>query len=74
MTVHISSVGAAILVVGIVLGYFVFKHTRSTAGSASKGDIVGAIICATAVISVLFIAFGGGAPEDFKSSETVGTL
>ncbi|MEU9095933.1 hypothetical protein [Streptomyces sp. NPDC048428] len=61
MTVHITDVGAAILVVACVVGYLVYKHSKTTPGSTSKGDLVGAITCGVAVLTALVILFGGGA-------------
>ncbi|MFG2994399.1 hypothetical protein ACGFZK_34745 [Streptomyces sp. NPDC048257] len=60
MTLHIDDVGLVILAVGLLVGHAVYKHTKSTAGAASKGDVVGAIGAAAAVITALFLLFGGG--------------
>ncbi|MET9519939.1 hypothetical protein [Streptomyces sp. NPDC002994] len=60
MTVHISALGAAILVVGCFVGYLVFAHTKGTPGPATKGDVVGAIVSAVAVITALLLLLGGG--------------
>ncbi|MFI8387497.1 hypothetical protein [Streptomyces sp. NPDC085540] len=60
MTLHIDDVGLLILAVGLLVGYAVYKHTRVAAGAASKGDLVGAIGAAAAVITALFLLFGGG--------------
>lgn len=57
MNVYIGSLSAAILLVGIVVGCFVYKHTRTSSG---HGDIVGAIASAAAVITVLALLLGGG--------------
>lgn len=61
MTVHITDVGAAILVVACVVGYLVYRHSKTTPGSTSKGDLVGAITCGVAVLTALVLLFGGGA-------------
>ncbi|MFH8476193.1 hypothetical protein [Streptomyces sp. NPDC018000] len=60
MTVHITDVGAAILVVASVVGYLVYKHSQATPGPASKGDLVGAITCGVAVLTALVLLLGGG--------------
>ncbi|WP_327386224.1 MULTISPECIES: hypothetical protein [unclassified Streptomyces] len=60
MTLHIDDVGLLILAVGLLVGHAVYKHTRGAAGPASKGDVVGAIGAAAAVITALFLLFGGG--------------
>ncbi|GGX46602.1 hypothetical protein GCM10010353_71450 [Streptomyces chryseus] len=60
MTVQIGEVGAVILVIGCLVGYFVFKHSKNTPGPASRSDVVGAIGSAVAVITALVILFGGG--------------
>jgi hypothetical protein len=57
LTVHIDSVGGVLLVVACVVGYFVYKHTRLT--PTGKGDVVGAIACATAVLTALILVLGG---------------
>jgi ABC-type Fe3+-siderophore transport system permease subunit len=57
MNVYIGPLGAAILLVGIVVGCIVYKHTRTPLG---RGDIVGAIASAAAVITVLALLLGGG--------------
>jgi hypothetical protein len=59
MTVHITDVGAAILVIACVVGCFVYKHTKATPGPASKGDIVGAITSGVAVLTALVLLVGG---------------
>ncbi len=61
MTVHITDVGAAILVVACIVGCLVYKHSKSTPGPTSKGDLVGAITCGVAVLTALLLLFGGGA-------------
>ncbi|MDQ0935064.1 hypothetical protein [Streptomyces turgidiscabies] len=61
MTVHIAPLGAAILVLGVLAGLIVYRHTQTTSGPASKGDIVGAIGAGVAVITALVLLFGGGA-------------
>ncbi|MER6256478.1 hypothetical protein ABT224_34535 [Streptomyces sp. NPDC001584] len=60
LTLRIDAVGLLILAVGLLVGHAVHKHTRAAAGAASKGDIVGAIGAAAAVITALFPLFGGG--------------
>ncbi|MFE4678208.1 hypothetical protein [Streptomyces sp. NPDC056723] len=57
MTVHIDPVGGVLLVVAFAVGYFVYKHTRQ--GLVGKGDIVGAIVCATSVLTALVLILGG---------------
>ncbi|NUK12724.1 hypothetical protein HRW18_33105 [Streptomyces lunaelactis] len=52
--------GEVILVIGCLVGYFVYKHSKNTPGTASRGDVVGAIASAVAVITALVILFGGG--------------
>ncbi|WP_406307194.1 hypothetical protein OHA61_39390 [Streptomyces sp. NBC_00885] len=61
MTVHIDPVGGALMVVACVVGYFVYKHTRQ--GPLGKGDIVGAIVCSTAVLAALVLILGGDHSE-----------
>ncbi|PJM93570.1 hypothetical protein CG719_21950 [Streptomyces sp. CB01373] len=50
----------AIMVIGCLIGYFVFKHsTHARPGlPATRGDIVEAISVACAVITVLMLLFG----------------
>lgn len=60
MTVYIEPLGAAILFVGIVVGYIVYKHTRTSTAPASRGDVVGAIGTAAVVITTLVLLLGGG--------------
>ncbi|MFF9870544.1 hypothetical protein ACF1G0_35150 [Streptomyces sp. NPDC013953] len=79
MTVHIDPLGAAILVVGLVVGCLVYRHTRSSVGPTSRGDIVGAIASAVAVVTALVLLLGGGskataeseAPHQMPSTGTV---
>ncbi|MFE6178381.1 hypothetical protein [Streptomyces sp. NPDC056464] len=60
MNITIDGPRAAILTVGFVLCYFVHKHTTDKIpGSAGKGDIVGAICAAAAVVMMLWALFGG---------------
>ncbi|WP_435217963.1 hypothetical protein [Streptomyces sp. bgisy034] len=58
MTVHIDPVGGVLLVVALVVGYFVYKHTQQA--PAGRGDVVGAIGCAAAVLTALVLILGGG--------------
>ncbi|MEV0937626.1 hypothetical protein ACIBMX_10390 [Streptomyces phaeochromogenes] len=60
MTVHINPVGGVLLVVAYVVGHLVYKHTRT--GPTSKGDVVGAIGCGTAVATMLLLVLSGGTP------------
>ncbi|MGW4824285.1 hypothetical protein ACWEP4_36460 [Streptomyces sp. NPDC004227] len=60
MNVYIEPLGAAILLVGIVVGCIVYRHTRASSAPASRGDIVGAIASAVAVITALVLLLGGG--------------
>uniref|UniRef100_A0AAU1M5P9 Uncharacterized protein n=2 Tax=Streptomyces sp. NBC_00148 TaxID=2903626 RepID=A0AAU1M5P9_9ACTN len=60
MTMHIDSVGGVLLMVACVVGYFVYKHTRPA--PAGKGDVVGAIVCGTAVLTALVLVLGGSQP------------
>jgi hypothetical protein len=57
LTVHIDPVGGLLLVVALAVGCFVYKHTRQA--PASKGDVVGAIVCATSVLTALVLILGG---------------
>ncbi|WP_406469366.1 hypothetical protein OH738_20940 [Streptomyces hirsutus] len=60
MNITIDGLRAAILAVGLVLCYFVHKHTTDKIpGSTGKGDIVGAIGAAAAVVMMLWALFGG---------------
>ncbi|MFG2586383.1 hypothetical protein [Streptomyces malaysiensis] len=60
MNINIDGLRAAILTVGLMLYYFVHKHTVDRlSGSAGKGDIVGAICAAAAVVTMLWALFGG---------------
>ncbi|MFA7765738.1 hypothetical protein [Streptomyces sp. NRRL S-448] len=63
MTLHIDDVRLLILAAGLLAGHAVHKHTKAAAGAAagaaSKGDVVGAIGAAAAVITALFLLFGG---------------
>ncbi|WP_406100623.1 hypothetical protein OG698_00090 [Streptomyces sp. NBC_01003] len=61
MTVHIDAVGGALMMVACVVGYFVYKHTRQ--GPLGKGDIVGAIVCGTSVLTALVLILGGDHSE-----------
>ncbi|MFE4626955.1 hypothetical protein [Streptomyces mirabilis] len=70
MTVHIDSVGGALLVVACVVGYFVYKHTQLT--PTGKGDVVGAIVCATAVLTALILVLGGDHTDPQTPSPTGG--
>lgn len=63
MTVHVSPLGAAIFVIGVVVAYFVYRHSATALGPASRGDVVGAIGCATAVITALVLLLGGGVDD-----------
>ncbi|MFI1839455.1 hypothetical protein [Streptomyces olivaceoviridis] len=58
MTVNFDPLGGILLVGACVVGYFVHKHSarQETAG---KGDIVGAIVAATSVLTALVLIFGG---------------
>ncbi|MEU0060607.1 hypothetical protein [Streptomyces sp. NPDC006334] len=60
MTVYIEPLGAAILLMGIVVGCIVYRHTRVSSAPASRGDIVGSIASAVAVITALVLLLGGG--------------
>lgn len=60
MIVYIEPLGAAILLVGIVVGCIVYRHTRGSSAPASRGDIVGSIASAVAVITALVLLLGGG--------------
>ncbi|WP_328791083.1 MULTISPECIES: hypothetical protein [unclassified Streptomyces] len=60
MTLHIDDVGLLILAVGLFVGHAGYQHTRAASGAASEGDAVGAIGAAAAVITALFLLFGGG--------------
>lgn len=60
MTVYIDPLGAAILLVGIAVGCTVYRHTRASSAPASRGDIVGSIASAVAVITALVLLLGGG--------------
>ncbi|MFD5586721.1 hypothetical protein ACFWII_23370 [Streptomyces sp. NPDC127063] len=60
MNVYIEPLGAAIMLVGIVVGCTVYKHTRASSAPTSRGDIVGAIGSAVAVITALVLLLGGG--------------
>ncbi|MFJ6780132.1 hypothetical protein [Streptomyces yangpuensis] len=60
MILKIDDIGMAILGAGLLVGYAVHKHSRSASGPASKGDLVGAIGAGTAVVTALFLLFGGG--------------
>ncbi|MFD4261879.1 hypothetical protein ACFWR9_30720 [Streptomyces sp. NPDC058534] len=58
--ITIDGLRAAILTAGLVLCYFVHKHTTDKIpGSKGKGDIVGAIGAAVAVVMMLWALFGG---------------
>jgi hypothetical protein len=58
--ITIDGLRAAILTAGLVLCYFVHKHTTDKIpGSTGKGDIVGAIGAAAAVVMMLWGLFGG---------------
>ncbi|MGK5450821.1 hypothetical protein [Streptomyces radiopugnans] len=57
---YIEPLGAAIMLVGIVVGYIVYKHTRTSSAPTSRGDIVGAIGSAAAVVTALVLLLGGG--------------
>ncbi|MFI6494341.1 hypothetical protein [Streptomyces sp. NPDC050564] len=61
MTVHIDPVGGVLLVVALAVGYFVHKHTQQA--PAGKGAIVGAIVCATSVLTALVLILGGDHTE-----------
>ncbi|WP_149553068.1 hypothetical protein [Streptomyces marokkonensis] len=50
----------AILLVGIVVGCIVYRHTRASSAPASRGDIVDAIASAAVVITALVLLLGGG--------------
>ncbi|MBM7088189.1 hypothetical protein JTP67_06415 [Streptomyces sp. S12] len=71
MTVHIDGVRIAIMAVGCLIGYFVFKHSTNTHPGlpATRGDVVGAITAACAVITVLMLLFG-----DVGESEQTGNM
>jgi hypothetical protein len=58
--ITIDGLRTAILTVGLVLCYFVHKHTADKIpGSTGKGDIVGAIGAGAAVVMMLWALFGG---------------
>ncbi|MEW2498246.1 hypothetical protein AB0942_32630 [Streptomyces nodosus] len=58
MTVNIDPLGGVLLVAAYIVGHIVYKHSarQETAG---KGDIVGAIVAATSVLTALVLIFGG---------------
>ncbi|MFM9625057.1 hypothetical protein ACKI14_44955 [Streptomyces turgidiscabies] len=60
MTVHMDPVGGVLLMVAYIVGHLVYKHTRT--GPTSKGDVVGAIVCGTAVATVLLLVLSSGTP------------
>ncbi|WRZ96434.1 hypothetical protein OHB54_46660 (plasmid) [Streptomyces sp. NBC_01007] len=68
LTVHIDPVGAILLVVAYVVGHHVYKHTRT--GPTTKGDLVGAITCGTAVATVLLLVLSAGSPVPQSPSPT----
>jgi hypothetical protein len=58
LTVNIDPLGGVLLVGACVVGYFVHKHTTRQ-DSAGRGDIIGAIVAATSVLTALVLIFGG---------------
>ncbi|MFD5486002.1 hypothetical protein ACFWIV_11160 [Streptomyces virginiae] len=61
---------------GLLVGHAAHKHSRSASGPASKGDLVGAIGAGTAVVTALFLLFGGegrqpAAPEPRPSGRAL---
>lgn len=60
MTVCIEPLGAAILLVGVLVGCIAYRYTRASSAPASRGDIVGVIASAAAVITALVLSLGGG--------------
>lgn len=70
MTLYIDPVSTVFLAVSCAVGYFVYKHTRQ--GLVGKGDIVGAIVCATAVLTALVLIVGG-AHSEAKAPGPAGT-
>ncbi|WP_371103043.1 hypothetical protein [Streptomyces sp. PU_AKi4] len=73
MTVYIEPLGAAILLVGIMVGCIVYRHTRASSAPASRGDIVGAIASAAAVITALVLLLGGGNKATAESESPAST-
>ena len=61
MTVHIDPTGGVLLVVACFVGYFVYKHTTRQE-AVGKGDIVGAIVAGTSVLTALMLILGGTHP------------
>ncbi|MFF9212971.1 MULTISPECIES: hypothetical protein [unclassified Streptomyces] len=55
MTVHINPLDGSLLVTARVVGYFVHKHS---ARQEAAGDIVGAIVATTSVLTALVLIFG----------------
>ncbi|MFF3990570.1 hypothetical protein ACFY0B_39160 [Streptomyces sp. NPDC001797] len=58
MTVYIDPLGGVLLVGACVVGYFVHKYTARQE-MTGKGDVVGAIVAATSVLTALVLIFGG---------------
>ncbi|MFG2440946.1 hypothetical protein [Streptomyces sp. NPDC048508] len=61
MTVQIAPMGGVILLVTLIVGYFVHKHTARQSPTG-KGDPVATITCAGIVLTALVLIFGGGQP------------
>lgn len=60
MNLYINPLGGALLMVAFVVGFLVYQHTRQS--PTDRGDVVGAIGCAAAVLTALVLILGGGQP------------
>ncbi|MFB6825323.1 hypothetical protein ACFCXA_27505 [Streptomyces virginiae] len=73
MALHIEDVHLLVLAVGLLVGHAVHKHTGAAVGDGAKGDLVGAIGAAAAVITVRFLLpYAGGSAQAGPDSRTAG--
>ncbi|GAA2463204.1 hypothetical protein GCM10010273_56390 [Streptomyces lavendulocolor] len=71
LTFNISHEMFAILICGCLAGLTVFRYTARTAtGTATRGDLVGAVASAVAVITGLTLLFGMVGRSDSSASPT----
>lgn len=61
MDLHIPPVNGLIVLIGCLVGYAVFRHSKgSQSGAEAKGDPAAAIGVALAVATLLVLLFGSG--------------
>ncbi|MER5811433.1 hypothetical protein ABT143_25120 [Streptomyces sp. NPDC002033] len=74
MTIQIAPLAALLIVVGLAVGFSVFKYTARAHGAAGRGDLVASIAsgAAVATLLVLLLAPGFGQPLTNPATPSVG--